>query len=153
MPICQLRVDFVTRSNGGNACRKAAYYAREYIEFEGNCVLALRAFDFSDRETPAYHDILLPEGANENFKIPEVLWNVASQQEKQRNGRESIDVMLALPDDKSISLEDGIILAQTFVQKHLSIKDLLHKSTSTPPIKFFAMEKKLKVTTTGMPMF
>lgn len=124
MPICQIRVEFVSRSNGGNACRKSAYYSRDSIEFEGNCVLASRTFDFSDRESPAYHDILLPEGADENFKIPEVLWNAASQKEKQHNAREAIDVMLALPDDKAISLEDRITLAQTFVQKHFVNKGL-----------------------------
>lgn len=144
MPICQLRVDFVTRSNGGNACRKAAYYAREYIEFEGNCVLAPRAFDFSDRETPAYHDILLPEGADENFKIPEVLWNAASHKEKQHNAREAIDVMLALPDDKAISLEDRITLAQTFVQKHFVDKGLAAQIDIHAPDKILRDGKEVE---------
>lgn len=144
MPICQLRVEFVSRSNGGNACRKAAYYSRDSIEFEGNCVLAPRAFDFSDREAPAYHNILLPKGADENFKIPEILWNAASQKEKQHNAREAIDVMLALPDDKAISLEDRIILAQTFVQKHFVDKGLAAQIDIHAPDKILREGKEVQ---------
>lgn len=105
-------------------CRKAAYIERSHIAFEGNCALAPATYDYSHREAPIYTNVLLPEGVDENFRIPEVLWNAAERAEKKINSQVGIEKVIALPDDKEITVEDRIKLLETYVQKELVDKGL-----------------------------
>ncbi len=118
MAIGFARVEFVKRTEGKNGCGKAAYNSRSKLQFEGNNHQGPRLYDFSWKESPAFHTILLPEGVDPIFKNPEILWNTAEQKEKKQNSQVAIDLVLALPDDKIITLEDRIHLTKTFVQKH-----------------------------------
>ena len=124
MAIGFARVEFVKRSAGKTACGKAAYNSRDKIAFEGNCALSPKTFDYSYREKPSYHEILLPKGVSQNFQIPEVLWNAAEAKERKINSQVAIDLVLALPDDKMITLEDRIALAKGFVQENLVVHGL-----------------------------
>ena len=60
MAIQFARIEIVSRSSGGNACRKGAYNARCIIEDQKFNVI----FNFSNRGDNVFHQILLPEGAN-----------------------------------------------------------------------------------------
>ncbi|MFS8563950.1 MAG: MobA/MobL family protein [Rhabdochlamydiaceae bacterium] len=113
------------RSAGKNACAKSAYNLRGAIQFEGNCIYGPKLYDWSSKEPPAFHEVLLPEGACQKFKDPETLWNVAEQKEKRYNSQVAIELLLALPDDQEISLDDRIWLARDFVQTHFVSKGLL----------------------------
>lgn len=118
------RLEFVKRSEGRNMCQKAAYIERDKVVFEGNCALAPNTYDYSTRETPIYSDVLLPKGVDLNFRIPEVLWNAAERAEKKVNSQVGIEKVIALPDDKEITIEDRIKLLERFVQKEFVDKGL-----------------------------
>ncbi|WP_194848016.1 AAA family ATPase [Candidatus Neptunochlamydia vexilliferae] len=112
------RVEFIKRSEGRNSCQLSAYLSRSRVFFKGNCVLQPKLYDFSHRETISHHEIILPDGADQNLKIPEVLWNFAEKKEARKDAQVSMHLVLALPDDKEITLEDRIVLTRTFIQKH-----------------------------------
>ncbi|NGX62051.1 MAG: ATP-dependent RecD-like DNA helicase [Chlamydiae bacterium] len=135
MPIAFVRVEYVKRSAGKNACCIAAYNSRSTIEFEGTKWQKPRTYNFSNREPPVYHEVLLPEGADPKFKSPEALWNHAEQQENRRNSQPSLNVVIALPDDEVVSTEDRIYLTRTFVQEHFVKHGLAAQIDIHPPDK------------------
>lgn len=118
MPIAFARLEFVKRSSGKNACGKAAYNSRSRISFQGNEWMESKIYDWSDKPSPVYHEVLLPNHVDPKFKSPEVLWNAVEQKEVRRNSQTAFEMVLALPDDKVISLEDRKHLARSFVDEH-----------------------------------
>lgn len=135
MPIGFARVEFVKRSEGKNAIAKSAYNSREKMSFEGNCVLKPAVYNFSKRVNPVYHEILLPEGVSENFKIAEVLWNAVEAKEKKINSQVAIDLVLALPDDEALTIEDRVELARGFVEGQIIKTGLAAQIDIHPPEK------------------
>ena len=140
MAIGYARAEFVKRSSGKNACAKAAYNARTRVEFDGNCSLDPEVYDWSSKPLPAFHEVLLPFGTHEKFKNPQVLWNAAEAREKRLNSQVALEVLLALPDDKVISLEDRIYLTKTFIQTHFVDKGLAAQ------IDIHSPERKIQIT-------
>lgn len=148
MAIGYARVEFVKRSEGKTSCAKAAYNSRSLIEFEGNCAIDPQVYDWSSKEDPEFHEILLPEGADQNFAVPEVLWNAVEAKEKRYNSQVGIDLVLALPDDKEISKEDKIELTTRFVQEHIVSKGLGAQIDVHPPerrISFTEPQEELRI--------
>lgn len=140
MAIGYARVEFVKRSEGKTACAKAAYNSRSEIKFEGNNTLDPEVYDWSGKEKPAFHDILLPEGVNEKFKKMAVLWNAVEAKEKKCNSQVAIDLVLALPDDKEITVENRIELVRGFVNEQFISKGLAAQIDVHKP------EKRVEVT-------
>lgn len=140
MAIGYARVEFVKRSAGKTACAKAAYNSRSKIDFHGNCALGPETFNWANKESSTYHEILIPYWADEKFKSPQVLWNAVEIKEKKYNSQVAIELLLALPDDKIITLEDRIHLAKTFVQRHFVDKGLAAQIDIHPP------EKRIRIT-------
>jgi len=112
MAIQFARCQFVSRSTGGNACRKAAYNQRESVL----CDRTGELFSFKGRAGNVHHEILLPNGASEAFKNSTVLWNEAEHSERRKNSQVAREFVLALPDDKEVTLEDRIELTRRFAQ-------------------------------------
>ena len=133
MAIGFARVEFIKRSEGKTVCYKAAYNSRGRIEFHGNCTLDPETFNWTYKESPAHHEILLPLGVAEKFKSPQILWNAVEVKEKKYNSQVAIELLLALPDDKIISLEDRIHLSKTFVQTYFVDKGLAAQIDIHPP--------------------
>jgi len=79
MAIQFARCEYVSRSKGGNVCRKAAYNQRTEIRCERTGEL----FSFKERSAPAHHEILLPESVHEKFKDSASLWNEVERCEKR----------------------------------------------------------------------
>ena len=71
MAVAFARACYLSRASGGNAVRSAAYNARGAITAERTGEL----FHFRHRDVPAYHEMLLPEGADARFADAAVLWN------------------------------------------------------------------------------
>ena len=140
MPIGFARVEFVKRSANKNACAKSAYISRSKVEFNGNCVAKPAIYDWSRMGCPAYHEVLLPENVDAKFKSLTVLWNEAEQKEVRENAQVAMELVLALPDDQEISLEDRIELLKSYVQKHYVDKGLAVQIAIHPP------EKRLIIT-------
>jgi Ti-type conjugative transfer relaxase TraA len=118
MAIGFARLEFVQRSAGKTACGKSAYNAREKIHFEGTNFAEAKAYNWSYKEKPAYHEVLLPSHVDAKFKSLEILWNTAEKKENRHNSQVAMEMVLALPDDKVISLEDKIELVKTFVEEY-----------------------------------
>ena len=113
MAIQFARIEIVSKSSGGNACRKGAYNARCIIEDQKSNVV----FNFSNRGDNVFHQILLPEGANAKYKNPKILMNEVERVEKRKNSQLLKDIVLALPDDKELTLEDRIEITHRLIEK------------------------------------
>lgn len=120
MAIQFARCEYVSRSTGGNACRKASYNQREAIRCEWTGEL----FSFKDRGGNVHHEILLPNGVDEKFKNSSVLWNEVERCEKRKDSQVQKEFVLALPDDKEVTLEDRIELSRRFINEHFVEKGL-----------------------------
>ena len=140
MAIGYARVEFVKRSEGKTSCAKAAYNSRSKVEFYGNCALDPDTYNWSNKESAAHHEILLPSWADEKFKSLQILWNAVEAKEKKYNSQVAMELLLALPDDKIISLEDKIQLSKSFVQTHFVNKGLAAQIDIHPP------ERRVKIT-------
>jgi Ti-type conjugative transfer relaxase TraA len=114
MAIQFARCQYVSRSTGGNACRKASYNQRETV----TCERTGQIFSFKERGGNAYHEILLPTSVSEKFKNSEVLWNAAENAENRKNSQVAKEFVIALPDDKQITLEDRVELTRRFAREH-----------------------------------
>ncbi|OJW52228.1 MAG: hypothetical protein BGO67_05390 [Alphaproteobacteria bacterium 41-28] len=120
MAIQFARCEYVSRSKGGNACRKASYNQRTEIRCERTGEL----FSFQDRGGDVHHEILLPEGADLRFKSSSILWNEAERCERRKDSQVAKEFVLALPDDKQVTLEDRIELTRRFAETHFVEKGL-----------------------------
>lgn len=120
MAIQFARCQYVSRSTGGNACRKASYNQRDAIRCERTGEL----FSFKERGGNVHHEILLPEDAHEKFKNASVLWNEVERCENRKDSQVAKEFVLALPDDAQVTFEDRIELTQRFVQEHFVEKGL-----------------------------
>ena len=120
MAIAFARLEVVSRSKGSNACLKAAYNERTKI----NCERTGQTFFFGHRDGNVHHEVLLPQGADSKFNQAKILWNAAEKVEKRSDSQVAYDMVIALPDDKQITLEDKIELAQRFLNKNFVSKGL-----------------------------
>jgi Ti-type conjugative transfer relaxase TraA len=131
MAIGQGRNEFVQRSKGQNICHKAAYIDRARLEFEGTKFQDRKTYDYSSREAPLANRIMLPDGVDEKFKDPKILWNAAEKIELRRDSQVGMELVIALPDDKVITEKDRIELterfAQQFVDKGLAAHYAIHR--------------------------
>lgn len=120
MAIQFARCEYVSRSTGGNACRKAAYSQREEIR----CDRTGELFSFKERGGNAHHEVLLPEGVDEKFKDSSTLWNEVEQCEKRKDSQLAKEFVLALPDDAQVTFEDRLELTHRFANTHFVEKGL-----------------------------
>lgn len=120
MAIQFARCAYVSRSTGGNACRKASYNQRAEIRCERTDEL----FSFKERGGNVHHEILLSEGVDEKFKTASVLWNEAERCENRKDSQVAKEFVLALPDDVQVTLEDRVDLTRRFVETHFIEKGL-----------------------------
>jgi hypothetical protein len=120
MAIQFARVRYLSRASGGNAVRSAAYNARDAIEAERTG----EVFYFRHRDAPEQHEVLLPEGAAEQFRDSGVLWNMAELAEKRRDAQVAREIVVALPADAGISSEDRIDMVRSFAEQHFVGKGL-----------------------------
>jgi Ti-type conjugative transfer relaxase TraA len=121
MAIQFARCQYVSRSTGGNACRKAAYNARERVV----CDRTGEVFSFSHKTDGAYHAVLLPKGADKKFLNAALLWNEAESMERRKDSQVCKELVLALPDDKGVTLEHKIELTRRFINQHFVDKGVV----------------------------
>jgi hypothetical protein len=108
MAIQFARCQYVSRSTGGNACRKAAYNQREVIQ----CERTGETFSYAEKAGNAHHEIMLPLRTDPKFGESSVLWNEAERCENRKDSQVAKELVIALPDDKQITLEDRIELTR-----------------------------------------
>ena len=123
------RVERVSRSQGKNACCKSAYNARDIINDQKTNVI----YNFSRLKDNVHHEILLPSYVNEKFKNVQTLSNEVEKIEKRKDSQLYKEYVLALPDDKNISLElkkemvYEFIKSSRFIEEGLSVQVDIHK--------------------------
>jgi len=81
MAIQFARARYISGSTGGSAVRSAAYNGRAAITAERTG----EVYYFRHRQAPEHHGVLLPEGAAEQFRNIEALWNTAEAAERRQH--------------------------------------------------------------------
>ncbi|AFC74902.1 AAA family ATPase [Rickettsia parkeri] len=119
MAIQFARIEIVGRSSGGNACLKAAYNARLTIKDERINV----TYNFSKKGDNVYHAVLLPTLVDQKFKDSSVLMNEVERTEKRKNSQLLKDVVIALPDDKELDLQDRIAITHEIIEEMAWVKN------------------------------
>lgn len=134
-------VEYIQRSKGGNVCRSAAYNSRGDVR----CERTGERFFFAHRDPTRHSEVLLPEGADTKFLDPVVLWNDAQAMEKRRDSQEGKHLLLALPSDPGLSLDDWKVMCREFVHEHFVSKGVAaqldihdpHDADKVPPAPAF----------------
>ena len=119
MAIQFARIEIVSRSSGGNACRKGAYNARSKITDEKTNI----TYNFSNRGDNVYHQILLPAGVDRKFENIIELMNAVEHIERKDNSQLLKDVVIALPDDQELNLQDRIEITKRIIEKRGWVKE------------------------------
>ncbi|SPR02270.1 MobA/MobL family protein [Orientia tsutsugamushi] len=129
MAIQFARIEFLTRSKGGDSCRKAAYNARTIVENEKTGI----KYNFSRKKDNVYHTVLIPDYVNQDFKNIQTLMNEVERTAKKDNSQLLKDIVIALPDEKELNLEHRIEIthqivdAMEWVQNCLGVQIDIHK--------------------------
>lgn len=119
MAIRFARVARVSRSNGKNACCKGSYNARSKITDQKTNVV----YNFINRNDNVYHEILLPKHVDKKFKNPSELMNAIEHIERKNNSQLLKEYVLALPDDKNISLELKKEMLHAFIKENRWVEE------------------------------
>nr|WP_108884028.1 AAA family ATPase [Orientia tsutsugamushi] len=129
MAIQFARIEFLSRSKGGDSCRKAAYNARTIVKNKQTGI----KYNFSRKKDNVYHTVLIPAYVNQKFKNIQTLMNEVERTEKRGNSKLLKDIVIALPDDKELNLEHRIEIthqivdAMEWVQNGLGVQIDIHK--------------------------
>jgi hypothetical protein len=119
MAIQFARIEITGRAKGGNACCKSAYNARGIIKDEKTNI----TYNFQNCSDNIYHKVLLPEQADAKFQSISTLMNNIEQSEKQKNSQLLKDIVIALPDDKELNLQDRINITHRIIDKMEWVKN------------------------------
>ena len=109
MAIFHFSVQVISRAAGRSAVSAAAYRAGERLHDER----LDRDHDFRARSGVEHSEILLPEGAPEQWRDRERLWNDVEAFEKRKDAQLAREVEFAIP--REMTKAQGIELARDFV--------------------------------------
>ncbi|MBR5485181.1 MAG: MobA/MobL family protein [Oscillospiraceae bacterium] len=112
MALYHFHVTQIKRSEGRTAVASAAYRAGEKLHnlWDGE------THDYTKKGGVILAEIILPEHAPKRFYDRSTLWNEVEQAEKNYNAQLAYSFDIALQNE--FSLEENIVLAREFVQKH-----------------------------------
>ncbi|MBS0474328.1 MAG: Ti-type conjugative transfer relaxase TraA, partial [Proteobacteria bacterium] len=119
MAIFHLSVKIISRSSGRSAVAAAAYRGAERLHDER----LDRDHDFTNKEGVIHSEVLLPEGAPEEFADREKLWNAVEAAEKRKDAQLSREVEFAIP--RELTKEQGIELAREFAEVEFVEKGMI----------------------------
>ena len=109
MAIYHFSVKVISRANGSSALASAAYRSASRLRDER----LGRSHDFTSKVGVVHSEVLLPEGANEEWSDREALWNEVEAGELRKDAQLSREVEFAIP--RELSQRQGIELARDFV--------------------------------------
>ena len=119
MAIFHLSVKVISRSSGRSAVAAAAYRGGERLHDER----LDRDHDFTNKDGVVHSEVLLPEGAPEEFADREKLWNAVEAAEKRKDAQLAREVEFALP--RELSKEQAIELAREFAEAEFVEKGMI----------------------------
>jgi hypothetical protein len=114
MAIQFARAEYVSRSDGKNACCKGAYNARTQINDNKTNI----TYNFQRKDDNVHHEILLPEYVDKKFKNVSTLMNEVERIERKSNSQLLKEYDIALPDGDNISLEIKKEMGYEFIKEN-----------------------------------
>jgi len=111
MAIYHLSVKVISRAAGRSAVASAAYRSGSSL-FD---MLFGRDHDFSNKAGVVHSEVMLPDGAPEQWRDREQLWNDVEAAEIRKDAQLAREVEFAIP--REMSQAEGIALARDFVQR------------------------------------
>jgi len=119
MAIFHLSVKVISRASGRSAVAAAAYRGAERLRDER----LDRDHDFTNKDGVVHSEVMLPEGASEEFADREKLWNAVEAAEKRKDAQLSREVEFAIP--RELNKQQGIALAREFAQAEFVEKGMI----------------------------
>ncbi|MGL3820639.1 Ti-type conjugative transfer relaxase TraA [Sphingopyxis sp. R3-92] len=110
MAIYHFSAKVISRAAGSSAVAAAAYRSASRLDDER----LGRAHDFSNKAGVVHSEVLLPEGAPEEWRDREKLWNDVEAIEVRKDAQLAREIEFAIP--REMTQEQGIELARDFVQ-------------------------------------
>lgn len=119
MAIYHFSAKVISRASGSSAVAAAAYRSASRLHDQR----LDRAHDFSNKAGVVHSEILLPEGAPEEWRDREQLWNDVEAIEKRKDAQLAREVEFAIP--REMSQAEGIALARDFVAREFVARGIL----------------------------
>ncbi|AJA07016.1 conjugal transfer protein TraA [Sphingopyxis fribergensis] len=110
MAIYHFSAKVISRAVGSSAVAAAAYRSADRLHDER----LGRAHDFSNKAGVVHSEVLLPEGAPEEWRDREKLWNDVEAAEIRKDAQLAREIEFAIP--REMTEKQGIELARDFVQ-------------------------------------
>jgi hypothetical protein len=119
MAIYHLSVKLISRASGSSALAAAAYRSAGRLYDQR----LDRHHDFSNKAGVVHSEVMLPDGALEEWADREKLWNAVEAAEVRKDAQLAREVEFALP--RELTQADGIALAREFVAQQFVAKGMV----------------------------
>ncbi len=113
MAIYHLSVKVISRANGSSALASAAYRSASRLYDQR----LDRAHDFTHKAGVVHSEVMLPDGAPEEWSDRERLWNAVEAGEKRKDAQLAREVEFAVP--RELDQAQVVDLARAFVQREM----------------------------------
>ena len=110
MAIYHFSAKVISRAVGSSAVAAAAYRSADRLHDER----LGRSHDFSNKAGVVHSEVLLPDGATEEWRDREKLWNDVEAAENRKDAQLAREIEFAIP--REMTEEQGIELARDFVR-------------------------------------
>ena len=111
MAIYHFSAKMISRANGSSALAAAAYRSASRLHDQR----LDRHHDFSNKTGVIHSEVMLPDGAPEQFQDRTTLWNAVEAAELRKDAQLAREIEFAIP--RELSDEQGIALARNFVKE------------------------------------
>jgi len=119
MAIYHFSAKVISRANGSSALAAAAYRSASRLHDQR----LDRHHDFSNKAGVVHSEILLPEGAPQDFADRERLWNAVEAAEVRKDAQLAREVEFAIP--REMPQAEGIRLARDFVTREFVSRGMI----------------------------
>jgi Ti-type conjugative transfer relaxase TraA len=119
MAIYHFSAKVISRAAGSSAVAAAAYRSASRLRDER----LDRSHDFSNKAGVVHSEVLLPEGAPEEWRDRERLWNDVEAGEVRKDAQLAREVEFAIP--REMSQAEGIDLARDFVEREFVARGMV----------------------------
>ncbi|WP_186402461.1 Ti-type conjugative transfer relaxase TraA [Sphingopyxis sp. P1IMeth2] len=119
MAIYHFSAKVISRAAGSSAVAAAAYRSADRLHDER----LGRAHDFSNKTGVVHSEVLLPEGAPEEWRDREKLWNDVEAAEIRKDAQLAREIEFAIP--REMTEGQGIELARDFVQTEFVTRGMI----------------------------
>ena len=113
MAIYHFSAKVISRATGSSALAAAAYRSASRLHDQR----LDRHHDFSNKAGIVHSEVMLPDGAPEEWQDREKLWNAAEATEVRKDAQLAREVEFAIP--RELDQAEGIRLARDFIQREL----------------------------------